>query len=74
MVDTERAVHIWIIDEAFPADCRTGFFKVDSHDDVQVGFSFFGIGAKEFGIFDGCVDVVNGAGAAQNVRFLVIRD
>ena len=33
-VDLEGAVHIWVVDETFPADRRTGFLEVDTHDNV----------------------------------------
>ena len=67
-VNLEAIVEIRIVDEAFPANGRPGFFEVDSHDDHEVVFGCFGILSQELGIFNGRVDVVDGARARSRVR------
>ena len=58
-VNLERAVHVWIVDETFPADRRTGLLEVDAHDDVQVVFGLLSVFAEFVCVFErafGAVD------------------
>lgn len=59
LVNLETAVHVWVVDEAFPSDGGAGLFEVDTHDDEKIIFCGFCVVIEKFGVFKGCLDVVH---------------
>ena len=51
VVDFVGAVEMRIVDEALPADGGAGLFKVDAHDDAQVGGEFVDRAFEQPGVF-----------------------
>ena len=71
VVDFVGAVEMRIVDEALPADGGAGLFKVDAHDDAQVGGEFADGAFEQAGIFAGGIGVVNGAWAGEDEQAVV---
>lgn len=61
LINLEGAIDIGVINESFPTDGGTGLFKVGTHDDQNLAREFVGEGFEEFGVFESCTGVVDGA-------------
>ena len=72
VVDFVRAVEVRIVDEALPANGGARLFKVDAHDDAQVGGKLVDGGLEQAGVFAGSFGVVNGAGAGEDEEAVVV--
>ena len=70
-VDVEGTVQIGVVDEAFPADGGTRFFKINAHDDEQLFIVFLTQGQQTAGVFEGGFGVVDGAGADNGEQAFV---
>ena len=62
-VDVEGAVKVRVIDQALPAHCGAGLFKVDPHDHEEVVAVLVGEFLEPLPVFDCGSGVVNRAGA-----------
>ena len=62
-VDTERIVHVRVVDKALPAGCRAWFLKINAHDQQQRIVQFIGQCLEPAGIIDARDRVVNRTGA-----------
>ena len=71
VVDFVGAVEVRIVDEAFPSDGGAGLFKIDAHDDAQVGGEFGDCALEEAGVFAGGLGIVNGTWACKNEETVV---
>ena len=58
LVDLEGLVNVRVVDQAFPADSRTWFLEVSTHDDEKIGFEFRGESDKAGAVFNGCLWIV----------------
>lgn len=67
-VDLEGAVHVWVVDETFPADRRTGFLEVDTHDDVQVVFGLLSVFLQPVCVFEGGFDIMHRAWPNEHIN------
>lgn len=65
LVDLEAVVEVGVVDETFPANGGTGFLEVNAHDDVEVIFCGLSVIAEQTSIFEGGLDVVDGAGTLR---------
>ncbi len=57
--NVKRTIHVRIVDQTFPADSGSGFFKIDAHNDVQLiaqvsrqGFQTTGVVQRRIRIVD----------------------
>ena len=63
----ETAVHLRVVDEPLPSDCRSRLFEVDAHDDVKVLFCGFGVVAEEPRVFFCRLHIVDRARSAKQL-------
>ena len=71
VVDLVGLIEMRIVDEALPADGGAGLFKVDAHDDAQVGGEFGDGAFEQAGVFARGFGVVDGAGAGEDEQAVV---
>lgn len=71
VVDFVGAVEMRIVDEALPADGGARLFKVDAHDDAQIGGELGDGGPEQTAVFAGSFSVVDGAGAGEDEEAVV---
>ncbi len=66
--DAGGAVEFRIVDETFPADGGSGFFKIDAHEDKETVGDFIADGGQAAGVVESTVGVVNGAGSNDDEK------
>ena len=65
-------IEIGIVDEAFPANGRAGFFKINPHDDEVAVGDFAGEHGKAAGVFERGGRVVDRAGADDHKHTVIL--
>jgi hypothetical protein len=68
----ERAVHVRIINQAFPADGAARFFKVHPHHQAQGVLHLLCQCLEAFAVIDGSGGIVDGAGTNDNKQPFVL--
>ena len=62
-VDLKRAVDVWVINQALPANGRSWLLEIHTHNDVKVILRCFSVLMQSFCIFDSGARIVNRARA-----------
>ena len=57
-VDLESIVEVGVVNEAFPSDSGSGFFKVNPHNDEQVFFGSICVGLEQLGVLNSSINIV----------------
>ena len=71
-LDLERAVQVGVIDEALPAHRAARLLEIHPHDQVERVLHPLGEFLQSRSILDGCLRVVDGAGADHDEQAIVL--
>jgi len=71
-VDAERAIDLRVVDEPLPADRGPRLLEVDAHDHEELGGVLLRLLAKEGGIFQGGLRVMDGTGTDDHQQAVVL--
>ncbi len=72
ILDLERVIQVRVVDQAFPAHGSTWLLEIDAHDQIQRVGHFCRQCLEALGVFLGCLQVVDRAGADHDEQAVII--